>query len=441
MTICAKRLPSFYLILPDVMMAIIIIIQLFSLGIISLYEEVTGMNKIGNMDGSNMLFLQGSVGNFFKRVDLVFRKRGARTFKIGFNAGDQFFSNGDNYTPYRSTKEEWKEFIYDFLIKHKIDKVFLFGDCRFYQSITIGEARSLNIDIFVFEEGYIRPDFITMERYGVNDFSHIPRDRSFYEALDITQFDEKEIHAVNTRHHNMILSAAAYYLLADLFRHNYPHYDHHRKLNFVNEVFFAARNASRKFKYKLTERGLLEKLLYEHKDNYYFVPLQTYSDFQIKEHSHFSSIEEFIKTVMHSFAKFAPQKTQLVIKHHPVDRGRKDYTEYINALSKKFDIGNRALSVHDLHLPSCLKNAVGTITINSTVGISSLYHHTPTIVLGNAIYDIDGLTCKDMQLDDFWKGYKAPNKELFEKFRRYLIDQTQLNGSFYGRFPTELKDN
>ena len=30
------------------------------------------------------------------------------------------------------------------------------------------------------------------------------------------------------------------------------------------------------------------------------------------------------------------------------------------------------------------------------------------------------------------------SQELFENFRRFLIDKTQLNGSFYGRFPDEL---
>lgn len=396
------------------------------------------MNKIGTINHKNILFLQGPMGNFFKTMDLAFRKRGAKTFKIGLNAGDKFFSNRDNYFPYRGSKKDWGNFIHDFLTEHKIDKVFLFGDCRFYQRITLQASIELNIDIFVFEEGYIRPDFITMERYGVNDFSHIPRDHNFYKELDTTQLEETEIFDAQSKYYRRGWSATTYFILRDLFWFAYPHYEHHSQYNFIIEAFFGTRNALNKYKYKITERGLLTKILDQHKDNYYFVPLQTYNDFQIKEHSNFSSIEEFIELCMHSFAKFAPVYTQLVIKHHPMDRGRKNYTKYINKLAEKLDIKEKVITVHDLHLPSCLKNAIGTITINSTVGISSLYHLTPTITLGNAIYDVDGLTCKDMLLDDFWKEYKVPNKELFEKFRRYLIDKTQLNGSFYGRFPDEL---
>ncbi len=293
----------------------------------------------------------------------------------------------------------------------------------------------MDIDVFVFEEGYIRPDFITMEHYGVNDFSRISRDPDFYKHLDLTLYEEQRVVNTNAKFYRMGWSATVYYLLSALFWFRYPHYEHHRGLNLLSESFFGIRNAIRKYKYMIIERGTISELL-EQKNNYYFVPLQTYNDFQIIEHSEFSSVESFIETVIDSFASHAPQDTYLVIKHHPMDRGRKDYKSCIDALTKKTNTKSRVISIYDLHLPTCLKNAMGTITINSTVGISSLYHHTPTLVMGNAIYDIDGLTCKDMELDDFWRGYKAPDRELFIKFRKYLIENTQLNGSFYGKFPT-----
>ena len=397
------------------------------------------MNKINLDNHKNILFLQGPMGTFFKTMDLEFRKRGNNTFRIGFNVGDWFFSKKDNYTPYRGKKDEWGEFIYKFLKENKINTVFLFGDCRFYQRIALQSANELSIDIFVFEEGYIRPDFITMERFGVNDFSHIPRNHDFYKALNSTQFKHEKIFDAQSNYYRRALSASTYFVLRDLFWFLYPHYEHHNHHNFMIETFFGIRNVLRKYKYMITEMSLLEKVIHRQKDNYYFIPLQTYNDFQIKEHSNFSSIEEFIEKCIYSFSKFAPKSTQLVIKHHPMDRGRKDYTQFINTLSEELGIRERVISIHDLHIPSCLKNAIGTITINSTVGISSLYHHTPTITLGNSIYDIEGLTCKGMTLDRFWKEYTPPDKMLFEKFRLYLIAKTQLNGSFYGRFPNALK--
>jgi len=397
------------------------------------------VDKMEILEGKNVLLLQGPMGSFFKRVDLAIRKRGAKTFRIGLNAGDQFFSKKDNYTPYCDTQEKWENFLYHFLNENAIEKIFLFGDCRYYHRVAIDLSKKLGLEIVVFEEGYIRPDFITMERYGVNNYSHIPRDRHFYEQLDTSSLKTGTTQPANSRYYRMGWSAATYYLLSVLLHYKYPYYQHHRGLKLLDEIFFGLRNTARKYKYKITERTLPEKLFRE-KKKYYFVPLQTKDDFQVRAHSKFPTIEAFVKTVIHSFADYAPKNTHLVIKHHPLDRGRKDYKQDITTLAQALGVRERVLIIYDLHLPTCLKNAIGTITINSTVGISSLYHHTPTITLGRALYDIDGLTCKDMILDDFWENNRPPERELFEKFSRYLVTQTQLNGSFYGRFPIEFEE-
>ena len=100
----------------------------------------------------------------------------------------------------------------------------------------------------------------------------------------------------------------------------------------------------------------------------------------------------------------------LVFKHHPVDRGRKNYKNFIMDQAELLKVKNRILVIHDLHLPTCLKHAKGTITINSTVGLSSIGYKIPTITLGNAIYDMEGLTCKGMSLETFWKNLKNQMK-------------------------------
>jgi len=398
------------------------------------------VNRIGEIKDKNILFLQGPIGFFFKELDLFFRNRGATTFKITLNASDWLFSNKDNTHPFKGKRDEWIPFIKTFLKEQKIDKIFLFGDCRFYQSHAISISMKLDIDVFVFEEGYVRPDFVTMEKYGVNNFSKISRDPAFYMALDDRYLTlEREILPANLKYRRMVFSAIFYYITSHLFAFLYPHYIHHREPSAIKEFFWQGRNIFRKVKYKVTEKGLLRKLTGELSKKYYFVPLQTYNDFQLREHSAFASIEAFIDDVLYSFAKYAPKETLLVLKHHPVDRGRKNYEAYIAEVSNDLDISERVMSIHDLHLPSCLQNAIGTVTINSTVGLSSLFHRTPTITLGEAIYDIDGLTSEGMSLDDFWNNYKVPDNVLFHKYRNYLIETTQLNGSFYGRFPVEFE--
>ncbi|RLA82231.1 MAG: capsule biosynthesis protein [Epsilonproteobacteria bacterium] len=390
------------------------------------------MNTIGTVKNKNILFLQGPMGNFFKKLDNVFKNSGAKTYKIGFNAGDSFFSNHYNYTPYRDTMENYYAFIIDFLNEKKIDKIFLFGDCRFYQSVSIKVAKKLHIEVFVFEEGYIRPNYITMEKHGVNDFSHISRDPEFYKK--VTTLSDRKPMDVEYSQFRMVSSSTFYYLVSNIFHFRYPNYIHHRDFSAVKEFFYGIRSVFRKLIYPFHEKRYLEIIKKELVNKYFFVPLQTYNDFQILEHSGYRSIEKFIIEILESFA-INDLDEMLIFKHHPVDRGRRNYKDFIIEQARHFNIEDKVLVLYDVYLPALLQNAKGTITINSTVGLSSLYHDTPTITLGNAIYDIEGLTCKGMKLDDFWHQQVQPDLELLEKYRAYIIETTQLNGSFYGRLP------
>lgn len=391
------------------------------------------MNSIGTIENKNILFLQGPMGPFFKKMDTLFQSKGATTYKIGFNTGDCFFSNVYNYSSYRDTREGWQPYVREFLLNKQIDKIFLFGDCRFYQSIAIKEALSLNIDVYVFEEGYVRPNYITMEKYGVNNYSHLSRDANFYKSLELQELS-KPLDAKQSKF-KLIISSALYYLVSNLLFFRYPHYQHHRDFSALKEFFYGVRGVWRKYLYKMSETGCQKKIEGELSKKYYFVPLQTYNDFQILEHSSYKSVEKFIIEVLESFANFAPKDKYLIFKHHPVDRGRKNYKNFILEQAELFGVAAKIIVIHDVYLPTCLQHAIGTITINSTVGMSSLHHGTPTITLGNAIYDIDGLTCKEMRLDEFWHKQVIPDSELYKKYRNYLIETTQLNGSFYGKMP------
>ncbi|BAF72661.1 capsule polysaccharide export protein [Sulfurovum sp. NBC37-1] len=393
--------------------------------------------KIENMQGKHVLLLQGPMGFFFKKLDRFLRKNGGVTFRIGLNMGDRLFSYADNYMPYRGTLSAWEKFLEQFLKNRKIEKIFLFGDCRPYQKIAKKVAYRMKIEVYVFEEGYVRPHYITLERFGVNGFSQMPRKASFYHALPNVEIESPK-HARHSKL-KMILSATLYYAAANIFFFRYPFYEHHRDFSAIKEAFYGIRSFLRKGLYMLTERRYDSLIRGGLSGYYYFVPLQTYNDFQILQHSNYRSIEKFIIEVLESFARHAPVGRYLLFKHHPVDRGRRDYTVFIRQQAQLLDIEKRIIILHDVHLPTCLKHAIGTITINSTVGFSSIGHNTPTITLGNAIYDIEGLTSKGMSLKKFWHQCKKPDKLLYLKFKRYLIETTQLNGSFYGLFPVEFR--
>jgi capsular polysaccharide export protein len=392
------------------------------------------MRIIGDVKNKNILLLQGPMGSYFNTLNIRFINEGAKVFRIGFNAGDEYFSKKDSYTGYKDTPRNWPIYVNEYFQKNKIDKLFVFGDCRFYQKNAIEIARKLDIEVYVFEEGYIRPNFITLEKYGVNGYSPQAKDRAFYDNLVFDDNFVKEVKSAikfKPTFVKLAREAIIYYWLVNLFYFRYPHYIHHRNISLWDEFQAGCKNIFRKYKYKISEKGLNEKFGSELSKKYYFVPLQTHGDFQIKTHSKYKNIEAFIKEVIESFAKHSPKDTLLVFKHHPVDRGRRNHANLIRNLAYVLGVKDRVVVTWDIHLPTFLKNAIGTIVINSTVGISSLYHKTPTICLGTAIYDIEGLTSCDLTIDEFWTKYKEVDTELFTKYRNYLIQTTQINSNFY----------
>ena len=391
------------------------------------------MKIVGNIQGKTILLLQGPMGTFFKRLADYFREHGATVYTICFNAGDFFFAEPTNRFCYKDSPNNWQDYLEEFLNAHKIEKIFLFGNCRFYHKVAIHSARKAGIDVYVFEEGYVRPHFVTLERDGVNGESSISLDAQFYKRLPSCKL-EREKNA-QASYPDMAVQASTYYVLTKIFSPLFPNYQHHRDLFVGKEIVYGLRSGFRKLKYKLAERKLYLLLTGELKRKYFFVPLQTRTDFQLLKYSQYASIEEFIDKVLLSFSEHAHAGTSLIIKHHPMERGMSTYADFIVSRSQEYGLEKRVFPVFDVHLPTCLQNALGTITINSTVGLSALFHQSPTIALGKAVYDIEGLTCKGMTLDQFWQERVPPDRELFLKYRNYVIEKTQLNGGFYGKFP------
>jgi len=379
----------------------------------------------------NVLLLQGPRGDFFRKFGAYLRKRGMCVHKINFNGGDQLFYP-DDAVPFAGKLEDFEDFIEEFLREHDIGCLFLFGDCRPHHQIAKKVAHKKRLDVFVFEEGYIRPDYITLEKSGVNGFSDIPFSPYFYKALDALA--EKAPIPAHASFGKMAFSAALYHLAEVAMRWRYPHYRYHKKYSLLTEPCYWVRSAYRKALYKHREKNTAKELSGDLKKKYFLVPLQVHDDSQVLFHSRYHTVEEFIEEVIASFAQSASKEHFLVFKHHPMDRGHKDYASLINRAAGRLAVLERIRYIHDLHLPILLKNAVGVVVINSTVGLSSLYHNSPVKVMGNAIYCIPGLTYQEC-LDSFWNNPGHVNKKLYNRFRRFIIDKTQLNGSYYGLFP------
>ncbi|NTW56998.1 MAG: capsular biosynthesis protein [Chlorobiaceae bacterium] len=383
---------------------------------------------LNSFSGKRIILLQGPVGPFFRHLACDLRNTGATVFKVNFNAGDWvFYPHGA--INYRGSMEEWPAVIEKLLKSLQIDVIFLFGDCRPVHRDIRYIAGKLGIQTGVFEEGYVRPNYVTLERYGVNGNSPIIDDpESVFRNRPIEIPEENQI---GNTFWPMVFWGAAYFTAGGIGRLFFPRYRHHRPLT-IREALPWMRSIWRKYRYAMKEDDMLGKLTGLWKKKYFLVPLQVHNDAQITEHSSYRNIREFIHEVIMSFALHAPSDTILVFKHHPMDRGYTDHSKLIRSTSRQGNVQDRVFYLHDQHLPTLLKSARGVTVINSTVGLSAIYHGVPTKVCGKAVYDIIGLTSRK-QLDDFWShsGQERPDRLKAEKFREYLIASTQLNGSFY----------
>jgi capsular polysaccharide export protein len=377
-----------------------------------------------------VLLLQGPVGPFFRRLARDLEGVGAHVSKVNFNGGDTlFYPTGA--VAFQGRMAEWPRFLEKLLTDLKIDVVLLFGDCRPIHRAAYEIAQRRGIEIGVFEEGYIRPDYITLERHGVNGHSLIPRTPIYY--LNRPTHRAPRTLQVGNTYWYAALWASLYYAASAVMRPFFRHYQHHRPLT-VKEALPWLRAVWRKGYYAVRERGVQARLAGELSGKYFLVPLQLHNDSQICVHSDYDAVELFIEDVVRSYAGHAPPDTHLVIKHHPLDRGYSDYTAAIRDLAGKHGIAERVHYIHDQHLPTLLDHARGVVTVNSTVGLSALFHGAPLKVCGRAIYDMQGLTFSG-SVDNFWAAApKAKAKpDLLQRFRNYLIEHTQVNGSFYRR--------
>ncbi|MEW5838784.1 MAG: capsular biosynthesis protein [Pseudomonadota bacterium] len=376
-----------------------------------------------------ILLLQGPVGGFFSALHDALRASGSEVFKINFNGGDEFFYRRSPQTRYTGSLEDWPAWLERFIRQHGIEAFALLGEWRAYHRAAWHVAERMGVRVYVFEEGYLRPNYITLEPHGVNGSSLVPREASYYRELPLRA--KAEPRHVDHRFLRVAIYAMLYYLACFFARGHYPFYIHHRPLNPLTEGWAWLRSGYRKLLYKWTERRHRDVgyFLSIHK-KYFLVPLQVHIDSQVKYQSRFESVGDFIVEIVESFARHAPVDNRLVIKHHPMDRGYTDYARLVKSLAEKWALGDRLIYVHDTHLPSLLKHARGVVTINSTVGLSAFYHQTPVKLLGKAVYDVPGLVYAGC-LEHFWQNPGEVDEDLFLRFKRELINTTQLNAGFY----------
>ncbi len=375
----------------------------------------------------SFLFLQGPLCDFFDRLGRALIARGHHVHRVNLNLGDRLFWHLPAAN-FRGRFEDWRGFIAGEMEAHAVTDLILLGDRRPYHLVAAEEARVRGIAVICTELGYVRPDWVTLEYDGMSTFSRFPRDPAVIRRL-AAHLPEPDL---EPRYHTpfplMAALDVAYNVAEVLGRPLYPHYRRHAIFHpFAEYAGWSVALARRKLRHRTTEAA--KERIEAEAGSYFLFPLQLATDYQIRAHSPYADAREAVREVVASFAGSGSVR-RLVVVTHPLDNGLVPWRSLIMGEARRRGIAER-VAVLDGGTPlRLIGNAAGMVVVNSTIGITALRLGVPLKVLGNAVFDMPGLSAQQ-PLAAFWHDPQPPDPRLVADFMRVLTGTIQVRGGYY----------
>lgn len=378
------------------------------------------------------LMLQGPHGPFFDRLGRLLRAAGATVWRCGFNAGDEFFwSDRDRFIRHEDGLPGWSAHLSRILTERGITDIVLYGDVRPIHATARAMAAERGLRVHVFEEGYLRPYWISYERQGSNGHSALMRiPLAQMRAVLREQLNEVRrppAHWGDMRQHKFY--GAFYHFLILVANRRYRAYQGHRAISVVQEFRLNLRRLVLAPFYNLG-RALQWRRLRLSGWPYNLVLMQLEHDSNFLGHSPFTRNAQFIDQVVESFARAAPRHHHLIFKAHPLEDGRAGNRSAIAAAAARHDAADRVHYIRGGKLAEILSHARAVVTVNSTAAQQALWRGIPVKPLGRAVYDKPGLV-SEQDLDAFLADPDAPDPQAYRVFRDYLLQTSQIPGGFY----------
>ena len=383
------------------------------------------------MNDLHFVFLQGMPSAFFTRIAKELSGRGCRATGINFCLGDWIFWRGPETVNYRGRLSDWPAFIEDFFRRQQVTDVVMLGDQRTFHKSAIEVAHRCGVRVSVLDFGYLRPDWLTLEQDGKSSNSRFPKSP---EAL--VSLAAKVANAdLAGRYRDSFWKMARRDLLYSFSNvlAGWMFFPRYRRSDWRPHplVYFPAIGRRLLFARANHRRALARmQALFETKARYFVFPLQLEHDFQIIAYSPFRSQKEALRMVIQSFAAHADAGTYLVVKVHPWDPGLTNWRRRVAHWAEEFGVGDRVDYFDGGDLDEMIRRSEGMITVNSTAGIRALQLGTPVMALGEAVYDIPGLTYGG-ELDRYWAEAAPAEPALVDALVNAIAATIQIRGVFF----------
>jgi capsular polysaccharide export protein len=379
--------------------------------------------QIHNPEHRAFLFLQGPPGPLLHQFATALRERGVKVERINICAGDEI-DWPEEATNFRGRFRDWPRFCDNFLREHQITDILLFGDCRPYHVSARRMAALRGVRTYVLEEGYLRPHWMTLELDGVNGYSRLTRNKEWVIEQAKALPPEPFLPPITATFRRRVRDTARHYIAVHAGRLAYPHYRTHRPGSALLEGIG--------WGWKYLMRGLRARqadAVLKRLDGkpFFLLPLQLSGDYQIRNHSPFPDMLAAASFVMESFARHGPQDAHLLIKKHPFDTSLLNWRLHIDRQSRRLGIRQRVHFIDGGQLDQLAADTAGMVCVNSTSATLALAAGRPVCTLGEAIYNVPGLTFS-RHLDEFWTDPTPPEPGLYGAFRRVLVDRCLVRG-------------
>jgi len=378
------------------------------------------------------LFLQGPHGPFFHRLGTMLRAAGAEVWRVGFNRGDQaFWFHRPSYIPYAGSADDWPNALAALIRDRRITDLVLYGDTRPVHARAVALAREAGLGVHVFEEGYLRPYWVTYERDGANGHSRLMQMdvadmRTALEAVDPDQ-PPAPARWGDMRQH--IFYGALYHYFVLLRNRPYRKFRPHRELTVAQEFQLYLRRLLL-MPFQALDRFVATQRIKHGGFPYHLVLLQLAHDESFRTHSPFDSIVQFLEVVIEGFASGAPRHHHLVFKAHPLEDGRVPLRQEIRRIARVHGVENRIHYVRGGKLARLLDHARSAVTVNSTAAQQVLWRGIPLKVFGEAVYAKPEFVSAQ-PLTEFFAQPGRPDTRAYRDYRRYLLETSQIPGGFY----------
>jgi capsular polysaccharide export protein len=375
--------------------------------------------------------LQGPHGPYFARLAGMLRAAGAEVWRVGFNGGDSlFWRDRARYLPFRGDVADWPAWLEACIMRHGITDLVLYGEPRPIHAEALTLARRLGLRTHLFEEGYLRPYWITYERTGTNGNSPLM-------TLDVDEMEtahggaadlrETPAHWGKMREH--VVYGALYHAAVIAGARRYPRYRCHRDITVGREFRLYLRRLLL-MPVHHTQRALSSLRLRRGGFPYHLVLLQLEHDASFRAFSPFSSMTEFLDLVLEGFADGAPGHHHLVFKAHPLEDGRAALSAAITRRAAALGLSDRVHFLIGGKLAPLLDAASSVVTVNSTAAQQALWRGLPVRAFGQAVYGKPGFV-SDQPLGAFFAAPTHPDLAAYRRYRQFLLRTSQVRGGFY----------